>query len=635
MRSWLRGKRGGLIAFLMIAGLVAGGLGWVTDAALRLEQDQIEARAQADLYSKLRIALWRLDSYMIPELSREASRPFTHYNAVYVPAPAFDNRGNQIPPGTVLELSPLLNADLPEWMLLHFSNSKEAGWWSPQVLSGPLKKNLEKITELPAAELANRARLLKELSGTLGSDTLIACVREQENRLNNMRLPTNSVEIQAVEPGRNNEDVVSQTQNFNPASQTLSDQDFQRRAGRLAYADPAKMAKQQNQYAGNYAWGPWAGNGEKLFKPGPMSKGEIVVPGPMSGFWLQTKDDKERLIVARRVDVGKKQLVQGIVLNWDALQNNLRAEVEELFPEARLVPMRDETPAHPERTMTALPVELDPGLAALTVADPGWTPLRIGLALAWVAALIALLAVGLGGWSLIDLSQRRIRFVSTVTHELRTPLTTLRLYLDMLTGGMVRDDKQKDEYLNTLNAETDRLNRLVGNVLDFSRLENQNPRLEKTTVAVRDILDNLRSTWQNRCKETEKELVVDNTFPEGATLRTDVQLVQQILGNLIDNACKYSQGAEDNRLWLRVRPEGSRRVLFEVEDCGPGVPSRERRSIFRPFRRGREADVTAGGVGLGLALARRWADLLGGTLSVQPGGGGKGACFRLELPLAA
>src|SRR5205823_10671850 len=100
-----------------------------------------------------------------------------------------------------------------------------------------------------------------------------------------------------------------------------------------------------------------------------------------------------------------------------------------------------------------------------------------GLALAWTAALVALLAVCLGGWSLLDLSERRIRFVSAVTHELRTPLTTLRLYLDMLTGGLVKDPRQKEEYLQTLHAESERLHRLVANVLDFSRLENQRPRL--------------------------------------------------------------------------------------------------------------------------------------------------------------
>ena len=75
--------------------------------------------------------------------------------------------------------------------------------------------------------------------------------------------------------------------------------------------------------------------------------------------------------------------------------------------------------------------------------------------------------------------------------------------------------------------------------------------------------------------------------------------------------------------------------MIEVEDRGPGVAAGERRSIFRPFRRGRGADVTAGGVGLGLALAERWARLLGGRLTLCAGPEGCGACFRLELPLAA
>jgi len=72
---------------------------------------------------------------------------------------------------------------------------------------------------------------------------------------------------------------------------------------------------------------------------------------------------------------------------------------------------------------------------------------------------------------------------------------------------------------------------------------------------------------------------------------------------------------------------------LEVEDRGPGVPARESRSIFRPFRRGRDADVTAGGVGLGLALALRWAQLLGGRLVLQTITGTAGACFRLKIPL--
>jgi signal transduction histidine kinase len=212
-------------------------------------------------------------------------------------------------------------------------------------------------------------------------------------------------------------------------------------------------------------------------------------------------------------------------------------------------------------------------------------------------------------------------------------LTTLRLYLDMLNGGMVKEEAQKTEYLQTLFGETERLNRLVANVLDFSRLERQRPRLEKTKVPVAELLEQVRGSWESHCHNSSKELVVDGTMAGDAVLATDVKLAQQVLGNLIDNACKYSRDAADPRLWLRARTVG-RWLLLEVEDRGPGVPQRERGTIFRAFRRGGGADVKAGGVGLGLALARQWAELLGGSLSLGAGQNGSGACFRLELPLS-
>jgi signal transduction histidine kinase len=275
-------------------------------------------------------------------------------------------------------------------------------------------------------------------------------------------------------------------------------------------------------------------------------------------------------------------------------------------------------------------VRLDPGPRADGVFGP-LSPLRVGLLLAWAAALVALLVVGLGGWGLLGLSDRRVRFVSAVTHELRTPLTTLRLYLDMLNAGLVRDEAQKAEYLKTLDGESDRLHRLVSNVLDFARLEKQRPKLSRRTTDVAALLEQVRMNWQERCRSVGKELVVAVEPGCRPTLTTDVELVQQVLGNLIDNACKYSRGAADGRVWLRARPDGRRWLALEVEDRGPGVPMAERRGVFRAFRRGRSADVTAGGVGLGLALARRWARLLGGKLLLRPGCGGTGACFQLRL----
>jgi signal transduction histidine kinase len=365
----------------------------------------------------------------------------------------------------------------------------------------------------------------------------------------------------------------------------------------------------------------------------PVHGQQVAVSlGSMVPFWLTCSGRADLLIYARQVQIGPKAICQGIVLDWPALRERLEEEArkDDLFPQATIRPVQEEVPEHTERTMTVLPLELDPGPVVEEATVQGWTPLRVGLVLAWTAALVALLAVCLGGWSLLDLSERRIRFVSAVTHELRTPLTTLRLYLDMLAGGMVKEEKQRNEYLQTLNEESDRLNRLVGNVLDFSRLENQRPRLSPSQILLSELLEQVCANWRGRCQSLGKELVIDNVLAPNELLFTDVQMVQQILGNLIDNACKYSRQAEEPRIWLRARRLRPERLALEVEDRGPGVPQRERRSIFRPFRRGQSVDETSGGVGLGLALAQRWARLLGGRLALQSTTAG--ACFRLELP---
>ena len=287
------------------------------------------------------------------------------------------------------------------------------------------------------------------------------------------------------------------------------------------------------------------------------------------------------------------------------------------------------TRMQPDRTMTALPLLLDPGPAP-PPPNPGWTPLRVGLALAWTAALVALLAVGLGGWSLIDLSQRRIRFVSAVTHELRTPLTTLRLYLDMLMNGLVRDEKQREEYIHTLNAEAERSEPAGG---QRARLLAVGEPASAPQPGAR-IAGRLARPDGRRVAESvpKRRQGTGDRATAAATpaLCTDGELVQQVLGNPARQRLQVQPGAADRRVWLRVRSAG-RRMVFEVEDRGPGVPNRERRSIFRAFRRGRTADATGGGVGLGLALARRWARLLGGELSLRSTAGG--ACFLLHLPL--
>src|SRR4051794_36313760 len=132
MKPWLCGRRGGLFVFALIAALVAGALGWASHAALALENEQKRQAAASERADRIRLALWRLDRPMTDVLALEAARPFSHYSALHAPPLALDPTGKVLPPGAVLQLSPLLWADLPDWMLLHFQTD-ESGWESPQV----------------------------------------------------------------------------------------------------------------------------------------------------------------------------------------------------------------------------------------------------------------------------------------------------------------------------------------------------------------------------------------------------------------------------------------------------------------------------------------------------------------------
>jgi signal transduction histidine kinase len=693
MIDTLWNKRGSVAGFALVLALVGGGLAGVSRAALRVEEEQLTQKARSDRSDILRLALWRLDSRISNILAREDSRPFNHFSAVYAPPAAYTASGFACPTGSVLEPSPLLNVELPSWMLLHFQTDVR-GWESPQVLSPGLRRWLARASGRtpPANATPERERLLADLGKSLPVETLLTHARRHTspvvfrdrillakaaqagNLINNdmqgqgansapatqefyqraggqskLALPYNNSnylelrvdkDLALLNFCRNGEEWLNQAN----ATSYLSVEDPMRPKGgplppkALAKASkdaplppqPPPVSATSTPQTWNLPTVALDGFAYKVPANRSRSGAETTVSmSPMVGVWLSGQGDGERLVVLRLVHVEKKEVCQGIVLDAAPLRELLAEEVADLFPEAHILPAKDPEGEDLALTMTTLPLRLDPGPEPES-AGPGWTTLRVGLSLAWAAATIALLAVALGGWSLIDLSERRIRFVSAVTHELRTPLTTLRLYLDMLISGLVKEEPKRQEYIETMDAETARLVRLVDNVLDFSRLERQNPRLTLSAHGVEELLAPVVAAWGFRCTQAGKKLELDNDVPAGVLVRTDSALLVQVLGNLIDNACKYSRDAADPTIRLRVRQEG-KRLLFEVEDRGPGIPVGERRTIFRPFRRGREADATTGGVGLGLALASRWAQLLGGRLTLESPPAG-GACFRVELP---
>ncbi len=318
--------------------------------------------------------------------------------------------------------------------------------------------------------------------------------------------------------------------------------------------------------------------------------------------------------------------------DWQKFTPELLALITDIFPDAALVPAEHPVPPGVSNTryLASIPARLViKGDALPPVTLPWNTPVRISLIVAWASAAAAALAVSLLLKGVLDLSERRAAFVSTVTHELRTPLTTFRMYSEMLADGMVPTTEARQHYLKTLVAEADRLGHLIENVLAYARLERHLSPKEARILTVAQLLDRSVPALERRTQQGGYHLLASVT-PEVAALhcQVDTIAVHQILLNLVDNACKYAK--TDIRL-IASRVGGH--LHLAVSDTGPGIDLAQSARLFTPFSKSRDDAVP--GIGLGLHLSRRLARQLGGDLTLSAGGGkpSSGASFIFSIPL--
>jgi signal transduction histidine kinase len=347
----------------------------------------------------------------------------------------------------------------------------------------------------------------------------------------------------------------------------------------------------------------------------------------MTPLWI----DGELLLV-RRIAIDGQEYVQGCLLDWAAIKTWLLETVSDLLPEADLRPVPGGATQDESRMLAALPVRLVSGPPAWYGPEPP-SPIRWILPVAWGGVLLAAAAVAALLANVLRLSERRVAFVSAVTHELRTPLTTFHMYTEMLSEGMVRDPEQRRQYLNTLRAEAARLSHLVENVLAYARLERR--RVNDTQpVALAKIVTACRERLAERAVQAGMELLVEADDDSlAAVVQASPSVVEQILVNLVDNACKYASQADDKRMHVTAaRCDAGVRIT--VRDHGPGLPRPVARKLFRPFSKSaQEAANSAPGIGLGLALSKRLARDMGGRLTHDPTVA-DGTAFVLLLPLA-
>ncbi|MEO0508309.1 MAG: HAMP domain-containing sensor histidine kinase [Verrucomicrobiota bacterium] len=225
-------------------------------------------------------------------------------------------------------------------------------------------------------------------------------------------------------------------------------------------------------------------------------------------------------------------------------------------------------------------------------------------------------------------AQQKTTFVANVSHELKTPLTSIRLFADMLYDGRVKDSDKQREYLQRMINETQRLGRLVNNVLDFSRLERGQRRLKSEEIDLGQTVEEIINSQSERL--SLEGLNVSYVAPESACrAKVDRDALEQVLLNLLDNAAKYAASGERAEVVLRTDTGG---WSLQVNDFGPGIFASERKHVFAPFHRSDDRLTSERpGCGLGLSIAARLAEEIGGSLVLEDNVP-NGCSFILRVP---
>jgi signal transduction histidine kinase len=213
-------------------------------------------------------------------------------------------------------------------------------------------------------------------------------------------------------------------------------------------------------------------------------------------------------------------------------------------------------------------------------------------------------------------------FLMSVTHELRTPLTAIRGHVEALREGVVADEATRVASLTVIAAEAERLERLVGDVLDLAKLDAHRFTVLREEVDMERLVDRAYTTFTEEARRRGIEYRFE--LEAKPTIMSDGDRVLQIISNLLSNAFRWTPDGGSIGLELSAT-DGS--VYVGVADSGPGIPPSERERIFRPFwSRG------GGGTGLGLAIAHELATALGGRISLESSAD-RGSRFELMLPV--
>lgn len=262
-------------------------------------------------------------------------------------------------------------------------------------------------------------------------------------------------------------------------------------------------------------------------------------------------------------------------------------------------------------------------------SSPARQTLTLALVVLGVVMVAGLVTIFKSAQAVLDLSERRSRFVSAVTHELKTPLTNIRMYIEMLDQGIAATPEREQEYFGILASESARLSGLINNVLELSRLEKQTRRFDLRQGDLSDVLDEVQAVMGESLAREGFELTVASGHIPDCTY--DREVLVQVLINLMENSIKFGRHLPEKHITIAAG-EGEGGVTLKVSDTGPGIPKRALKRVFDDFYRvDNDLNRTTGGTGIGLALVKKFVVAMGGRVKAE-NNEGPGCTVSIVLP---
>jgi GAF domain-containing protein len=235
----------------------------------------------------------------------------------------------------------------------------------------------------------------------------------------------------------------------------------------------------------------------------------------------------------------------------------------------------------------------------------------------------------------VEVDRLKSEFVATVSHELRTPMTSIRGYVDvLLMGAAGAVNENQAHFLHIIKNNTERLNILVNDLLDVSRIESGRVTLSPQALDLREIAEDVIEDILRRSQEENKPMALSLNAPKKLpAVYGDVERVRQILGNLVDNAYHYTP--ENGTIIVQIHPNGGNEVQVDVRDNGIGIPLEDQARVFERFYRGEHPLVLGTpGTGLGLSIVKQIVEMHKGRIWMKSTGvPGDGSTFSFTLPL--